>query len=118
LATTYIVSQSLQKSSASDAEVSYNTNSRGTLKASVSPTGKITLDFPITHPRPFQDVLAVNPAKLALALTVKEPDIKDIQVDEAGMVYILLDEMKIDISTLAIDRRMLVQASRAPLLIK
>jgi hypothetical protein len=98
--------------------VSYNTNSRGTVKANISPTGKITLDFPITHPRPYQDVLTVNPTKLALALTVEELDIKDIQVDEVGMVYILVDEMKTDISTLAIDRQMLVQASRAPLLTK
>jgi hypothetical protein len=118
LATTYIVSQSLQKNSESDAVVSYNTNSRGTLKASVSPTGKLTLDFPITHPRPSQDVLTVNPTELALALTAEEPDIKDIQIDEAGMVYILVDEMKIDISTLAIDRKMLVQASRTLRLIK
>ena len=62
--------------------VGYNTYSRGTVKGSISPTGKITLDFPITHPRPYQDVLKVNLPNLALALTVEELDIKDIQIDE------------------------------------
>jgi hypothetical protein len=108
------VSQSLQKDSESQAVASYNTNSRGTVRASISPSGKISLDFPVTHPRPYKDVLTVNPTKIALALNVEELNIIDIQVDEAGMVYILVDEMEINISTMAIDLQKLVQIGQVP----
>ena len=69
---------------------------------------KISLDFPISHPRPYQGVLTVYPPILALALDIVEADIKDIQVDESNEVCVQVDEKVIDISTCEIDTQKLV----------
>ena len=89
-------------------EIKYHTKSRGTIRADVSAKGKISLDFPISHPRPYQGVLTVYPPILALALDIVETDIKDIQVDESNEVYVQVDENVIDISTREIDTQKLV----------
>jgi hypothetical protein len=89
-------------------EIKYRTESRGTVRAYVSSKGKISLDFPISHPRPYQGVLTVYPPILALALDIVETDIQDIQVDESNEVYVQVDEKVIDISTREIDTQKLV----------
>ena len=89
-------------------KIKYHIESRGTIRAYVSSKGKISLDFPISHPRPYQGVLTVYTPILALALDIVEKDIKDIQVDESNEVYVQVDEKVIDISTRKIDTQKLV----------
>jgi hypothetical protein len=89
-------------------EIKYHTESRGTIWADVSSKGKISLDFPISHPRSYHGVLTVYPPILTLALDIVETDIKDIQVDEWNEVYVQVDEKVIDISTREIDTQKLV----------
>ena len=99
-AATFIISQSLNQYIDKVVSITDHANSRGKTKDRFSGNGEIMLDFPVTHPRPYQGVLILYPPINVLVLDIVEADIKNILVDEARLVYIVIDEKKINISAL------------------